>query len=376
MRLARLEITQVRNIAQLAVDLSAGLNLFHGPNGAGKTSILEAVHLLARGRSFRTHRIGSVITRGADALWVHAQLQDERQGTLGVGLHKRRDNVAELRVNSVPERRLSRIAGLLPLQVLLPDGADLVLSHPGERRRFLDWGMFHVEQSSLPVLRDYQRALRQRNVILRAARGREAALGRDMDSWDEQVVTLADQVDVLRRAYVAALTPVFAVELARLSPELDVELRYQSGWPDGASFEKSLRESRARDVKSGATHPGPHRADLRLRSAGHAAAESLSRGQAKVVASALRLAQAAQIAGATGRTSVFLMDDVGAELDAPHGERFFAALGALGCQVLATGTVVADFARHFPAGQRLFHVEHGQCQSTVGAGLPTGRRDH
>lgn len=375
MRLARLEITQVRNIAQIAIDLCAGLNLIYGSNGAGKTSILEAVHLLARGRSFRTHRIGSVIARGSEALWVHAQLHDEHQGVLGVGLHKRRDNVAELRVNGVPERRLSSIAGLLPLQVLLPDGADLVLSHPGERRRFLDWGMFHVEHASLPVLRDYQRALRQRNVILRAARGREDALGRDMDSWDEQVVALADQVDVLRRAYVAELVPAFAAALEGLSPGLEVELRYQSGWSDGVSFEKSLRESRARDVKSGATHPGPHRADLRLRSAGHVAAETLSRGQAKVVASALRLAQAAQIAGATGRTSVFLMDDVGAELDAPHGERFFAALGALGCQVLATGTAPADYERHFPGGQRVFHVEHGRCQSATGAGSPGRRRD-
>jgi DNA replication and repair protein RecF len=359
MRLARLEITQVRNLDHVTVDLVPGFNLFHGANGAGKTSLLEAVHLLARGRSFRTHRIGSVISHGADALWVHAQIDDEQRGRLGVGLHKRRDNVAEIRINGVPERRLSSVAALLPVQVLLPDGADLVLGQPGERRRFVDWGMFHVEHESLAALRDYQRALRQRNVVLRAARGRSEPLARDLDPWDEQVVRLGETVDSLRRGYVGALAVAFAEQLNALSPGLAVELRYQSGWTDGAEFAKSLRDSRPRDVKSGVTHPGPHRADIRLRVAGLAAAETLSRGQAKMVASALRLAQAQQIARRTGRTSVFLMDDVGAELDQPHSERFFGALGAMGCQVLATATAALALDAHFRAGARMFHVEHG-----------------
>ncbi len=366
MRLARLEITHVRNLTRVAIDLAAGLNLFYGANGAGKTSILEAVHLLARGRSFRTHRIGSVITRGQDALWVHAQMVDERRGELAVGLHKRRDNVAEVRVNGVAERRLSSVASIVPLQVLLPDGADLVLGQPGERRRFLDWGMFHVEPSSLGVLRDYQRALRQRNVVLRGARGRAEALARDLDSWDDRIVVLAEAVDHLRRSYVEGLSAALIAQLAGLSPGLDIELRYQPGWPDGASFQKSLRESRVRDVKSGATHPGPHRADIRLRVAGHAAAETLSRGQAKVVASALRLAQSAQIAAATGRASLFLMDDVGAELDQAHNDRFFGALSEMGCQVLATGTAPVDLRRHFGGRLRMFHVEHGACRMTDG----------
>ncbi|NJN51398.1 MAG: DNA replication/repair protein RecF [Gammaproteobacteria bacterium] len=365
MRLARLEITHVRNLKAVAVDLADGLNLFYGANGAGKTSILEAVHLLARGRSFRTHRIGSVITRGEEALWVFAQLEDERRGKTGVGFHKRRDNVAEIRVNGVPERRVSTVAAVLPLQVLLPDGADLVLGHPGERRRFLDWGMFHVEHGSLALLRDYQRALRQRNVILRAARGREDSLGRDIDTWDEGLIALAVRVDEMRRHYVSALTPVFDAQLTALSGDLAVELKYLSGWADGVPYEKSLRDSRARDVKSGSTHPGPHRADLRLRAGGQAAAETLSRGQAKVVASALRLAQAEQIATVAGRSSVFLMDDVGAELDRAHNERFFGVLSRMGCQVLATGTAPLRLEGHFQGRQQMFHVEHGGCSADL-----------
>jgi DNA replication and repair protein RecF len=175
MRLAGLEVSCVRNLSHVHVDLVDGVNLFIGANGAGKTSLLEAVYLLARGRSFRTSHIASVVQRGAPALSVRATVADEYRGTLTISLHKRRDNVAEAQVNGVPERKQSDVAMLLPLQLLLPDGATLVMGGPGERRRFLDWGVFHVKPSALATLRDYERALRQRNAMLRSARGQTTA---------------------------------------------------------------------------------------------------------------------------------------------------------------------------------------------------------
>jgi len=225
--------------------------------------------------------------------------------------------------------------------------------------------LFHVEPAALEALRDYQRALRQRNVVLRALRGGDAQ-ERDLVTWEGRVVATAAVVHRLRETYVAALAPHFADQLARLAPTLAVELRYQPGWPDGVPYAKSLRDSRPRDVKLGVTHPGPHRADMRLKVAGHPAAQTLSRGQAKVVASALRLAQAAHVAKATGARSVFLMDDVGAELDQPHSERFLAAVAAMGCQVLATTTAAFDLSARlgsaFGDRQRVFHVEQGVCR--------------
>jgi DNA replication and repair protein RecF len=338
-----------------------GLNLLVGPNGAGKTSLLEAVHLLARGRSFRTPRIGSVIQRGAAALWVHADLIDELRGSVSVGLQKRLDNVAEARIDGVPERRQSQVAELLPLQLLLPDGADLVLGGPGERRRFLDWGMFHVEPSTLPVLREYQRALRQRNAVLRLARGRPEQLPADIAAWTDRVAEIGERVDTLRRRYVEGLLSALAETLPRIAPGLTAAVTYQGGWADGEALGKSLCESQARDVKFGSTHAGPHRADLRIRSGGEAAAETLSRGQAKALATAFRLAQARHIMGAVGRRSLFLVDDLGAELDRPHSERFFATLDEMGCQVLATATTPPAHRVGFQGRRRMFHVEQGRC---------------
>jgi len=364
MRLARLQISHVRNISAADVALVDGLNLFVGPNGAGKTSLLEAVFLLARGRSFRTTRIGSIIERGEDALVVHADAVDESRGAVSLGLQKRRDNVAEARIDGIPQRQQSRVAELLPLQLLLPDGAELVLGAPSERRRFIDWGMFHVEHRSLALLRDYQRVLRQRNALLRVAKGRSDRVPEELGTWTERLAEIGEAVDDLRRRYVEEAARVTQRILAEMAPSLEISIGYYGGWPEGTPLLKSLGESLERDVKFAATQAGPHRADMRLRTTSDAAADALSRGQAKALAMALRLAQAQYTARMAGRRSLFLVDDLGAELDRAHSARFFSVLQRMECQVLATATGVPGDELGYDGLRTVFHVEHGRCMPT------------
>lgn len=362
MRLIRLEISGVRNLSNVAIDCSAGLNLFIGPNGAGKTAILEAVHLLARGRSFRSTTAESVIQQGAEHLLVRALLEDEYRGALSVGLAKHRGNRTELHLDEVPERRLSDVARLMPIQLALPDSSDLVFGSPQERRRFIDWGTFHVEPTYLEQLRDYQRTLHQRNALLRYLKGQQSeSTERELDVWTERLIALAIEVDRMRQLYLAKLFPLVLKKLATLAPEVVLELSYRPGWRDGERLEDCLRESVARDVKFGLTHFGPHRGDIRLTAGAGAAAATLSRGQAKVVASALRLAQAELTNEIGGRQSLFLIDDVGAELDAVHNERFFGVLEATRSQVFATATSAMALGSAFAGRRQVFHVEQGSC---------------
>ena len=365
MRLARLEVSCVRNLSHVRIDLADGMNVFVGPNGAGKTSLLEAVYLLARGRSFRTSHIASVVQRGEPALTVRANVRDEHRGTLAISLHKRRDNVAEAQVNGVPERKQSDVAMLLPLQLFLPDGAMLVVGSPGERRRFLDWGVFHVKPSALATLRDYQRALRQRNAMLRSARGQSAERAPEIAAWSEQLAEIGTAVDALRRDYLNLLRAEFARQLARIAPDQSAELEYVCGWSEGEQLGKSLSESLARDVKFGVTHVGPHRADLRIRAGGAPVAEMLSRGQAKAMAVALRLAQAQCTMTVAGRRSIFLLDEGGAELDQTHARLLYEAIEDMDCQVMATANAIAAEWSGLRRITRLFHVEHGACQASA-----------
>ena len=359
MRLTELEIQGVRNLSNVAIECVRGLNLFVGANGAGKTAILESIYLLARGRSFRAGSIGAVIERGAPELVICTEIQDERRGAMRVRLSKGRAGVAELLINGEPQRALSSVAGLMPIQVMLPDASNLVLGPPDERRRFLDWGTFHVEPGYVKASRDFQRALQQRNAVLRETPRRRSS--DELDVWTARVVELGVTVDEMRRRYVASLLPAVARWMSSMIPNLQLRVVYYAGWPEHETLDESLRETHARDVNSAVTSRGPHRAELRLEVGTERASAVLSRGQAKMVASAMRLAQAEVTSQLGGRRCIFLIDDIGAELDDTHNERFFGALETLECQVFATATDAQQMVGWF-AGERVkvFHVEQGK----------------
>ena len=364
MRLISLDVSGVRNLTSVSIDCVPGLNLFVGPNGAGKTAIIEAVHLLARGRSFRSATIAPVIQHGEGSLMVRTALHDESRGDVELGIEKYRDGRSTLRVDGRPERRASEMARLLPVQLMLPDASSLVFGAPQGRRRFIDWGTFHVKPSYLDELREYQRALLQRNAALRSTKGRGPSLSSEIAAWTERLIDLARSVEASRQGYLGALFPVVSDKLRDLGLDFALELSYHRGHREGSPLEDCLRENYPRDVRFGATHCGPHRADLQLSVGSERATATLSRGQAKVVASALLLAQAELTTRIGGRKSLFLIDDIGAELDERHNELLFRALEATDCQVFATAaTEVSLGAAFLGPGRKLFHVEHGTCRS-------------
>jgi DNA replication and repair protein RecF len=357
--LRRLELRAFRNIHEAGIDLGPGFNFFYGDNGAGKTAILEAVHVLARGRSFRTSRIDELIERDNPTLVIRASGEDEHVGTQRVVFARMRAGGTEVRINGESGRRMSQISMLFPLQVMTPAMTDLVFGGPAGRREWLDWGVFHVKHDYLAVSRRYAAALRQRNAGLKAHAAGRMRLD-ELEPWTRELAALGALVDKARHEHFDDLSGRVSAALASLSSDLDVKLVYRRGWPDGQPLENVLGESAVREVKSGATLAGPHRADIELRSAGQPCAATLSRGQAKVLASALMLAQADAIRGNGERAGLFLIDDIGAELDSSHRQRLFKALVDRGSQVLATSVErpEREVLAHCRA-YRLFHVERG-----------------
>ena len=357
MIIEHIEVRHVRNIASASLDLSARLNLLVGPNGAGKTALLEALYLLIRGRSFRGRGVSSLIRHDEPALAVHLRGAHPVRGQVRIGLGRERSNETDLRLNGEAVRQASVVAGLLPTQLLLPDLAELVFGGPRDRRQWIDWGVFHVKHGYVDTLRDYVRSVQQRNAILRT--GDHATL----DAWTARMVELGEAVTEARVVYLDAVRPAVLACLERLAPDLVVRLDYFPGF-QGDSLAKEVGASTPRDVKSGATQVGPHRADLRLGAERGRAAAILSRGQGKVLASALRIGQARALLDEQGARSLFLIDDVWAELDDEHSDRFFGLLEEMDCQILATTTHEPDVARTFgPERTRVFHVEQGTVRS-------------
>lgn len=353
-----LELANVRNVESLRVDLEAGVNLLVGPNGAGKTTVLEALHLLVRGRSFRGRAEG-VIRHQQPRMAVVAECEDAEMGTLRLAHTRERTGIGQTRRDGRLVRQSSVVAALLPLQLLLPDLADLVFGAPSVRRQWLDWGTFHVKHEYAGNLRDYLRVLRHRNALLR--KGDLETLG----GWTTQVAELGEGIAEARQQYFATVRSEVESCSSRLCPDAPLELAYFRGWSD-QNLAQTLADQYQSDVKSGTTNSGPHRADIRLQVRGQMAGAVLSRGQGKAVASALRLGQAASLMKEGGKRSLFLIDDVGAELDRAHSERYCALLDEMGCQVVATSAheEAAEMLLQSRRG-RTFHVKQGRL---VGSG--------
>lgn len=356
MKIERLDVADVRCIQSASLRPLSRLNLLCGANGSGKTSVLEAIHCLSTGRSFRTRTAATLIRREQSALTAFAQLSGEHGEAMGLGIRRQRDGNFEARLRGERVESLASLAALLPVQVVDADAFELVAGGAGERRQFLDWGVFHVEHSFFGAWSRLRRALKQRNALLR--RGKMDRF--EAEFWRREVAEAGTQVDECRRRYLEQLAPEFAARLAALEPQLEVGVAYYRGWDSSTPLEEVLAQREAADIEAGYTVSGPQRADLRLKWSGASAADHLSRGQQKLVVCALKLAQGAVVARLTGRRCIYLLDDVVAELDRPHRASLLAAVLESGHQVFATGTELDELLASVPAGEEItmFHVEH------------------
>ncbi|PXV56952.1 DNA replication and repair protein RecF [Dyella jiangningensis] len=353
MRLETMKIRGLRCLSEVTIPLEAGMTVFVGANGAGKTSVLEAAFLLSHARSFRSGAKDALLQRGAESLAVFAELrhQDDRIRRLGLG----RQGVRwEARMDG-DIVSLSELVGECAVVCFEPGSHALIAGGAEERRRYLDWGVFHVEQEFMPAWRRYQRALKQRNSLLRASAPASEAL---FLPWEAELDATASVIDRLRELYLVALRPHIERTMQGLLPELgSVELRYRRGWTDEVSLGAVLASQRGRDLARGHTTMGSHRADWALSFEHAPQREHLSRGQEKLAALGCMLAQAALYAERRGEWPVVCLDDLASELDKSHQAAVVEQLRSVGAQVLVTGTEVPDALQGGSA--RVFHVEQG-----------------
>ncbi len=358
MRLTRLTVSGLRNLEPLELAPGAQLNLVLGPNGAGKTSLLEAIHLLAYGRSFRGRVRDGLIRTGMEALEVFAEWMEPGDVRRRAGLRHGGQSWTG-RLDGEPVQQLGDLCAALAAISFEPGSHALVTGPAEARRRYLDWGLFHVEHGQgrfHPLWRRYARALKQRNALLK-----QRAPGSQLDAWDAELATAGDELDQRRRDYVERLQPRFAALSMALAPGLGSgEFEYRPGWRrELMPLADALLLARERDQLAGYTSVGPHRADWRVLHGGRPGNEALSRGQAKLTALACLLAQAEDFAALRGHWPVFLLDDLASELDAGHQARLLERLRASGAQVFVTGTEAAPALLDPGWPLDVFHVEHG-----------------
>jgi DNA replication and repair protein RecF len=357
MSLDSLGIEDFRCIERAELQLHGRCNLISGENASGKTSLLEAIFVLGRGRSFRTARAETLIRNGLTAFQLTAKVRtDAAQRPLG--LRFSREGI-EARFSGRPVTGLAELATILPAQAIDPEVHRLIEGGPQERRRFLDWGVFHVEPGFVEHWRRYQRALKQRNAALRA--GATAAVVR---AWDPELIDAGRTVADFRSRYLSALAPHVAATADRLLGH-PLEIALLQGWATERTLEESIDASWDRDRERGVTHAGPHRADVSVRFEGAPARDRISRGQQKLAAAALLMGQLRCDAEWGSGVAALLVDDPAAELDAGNLERLLGEVVGLPAQLFITALDPFNPAlASLPKGHR-FHVEHGKVTRLI-----------
>lgn len=357
MMLKQLQGQHFRNYSHFEFIPSPTTTIIYGDNGSGKTSLLEAVYLLGSGKSFRTSRLQYLLAnQGADEFVLHAQLL-VMNNLHRAGISRNKNAFTALRLNGESVSSLSVFAKLFPVHVFHSGSVDLIYGGAEVRRRFLDWGLFHVEHEFHALWRTLNKIVKQRNHLLKQSRVNPA----EISVWDEQLVSVSDKITALRRAQLEQIGAYLQRLCADVWEAAEIKVRLAAGWAEGTDLSQGLLGAYEVDRQRGFTSRGAHRADVRLTIDGQAVKEIMSRGQIKTLSILLGLAQLMYLVNEKELRTVILVDDMAAELDSHHMSYLVDQLSKLQQQVIYTALSPQELPQTLIAseGVKMFHVEQG-----------------
>ncbi|WP_116964737.1 DNA replication/repair protein RecF [Fastidiosibacter lacustris] len=329
MYIQNLNIYQFRNLSEVAMTLHPKLNLISGQNGSGKTSILEAIYFLSLGRSFRSAQLARIISHEKENFKLFSRFYNAKERTIASLRDKTGKSTIRLDGEEVSSQ--AELTRALPVQLFNPESFSLINSGAQQRCKLLDWGVFYHKKNFLNIWQQVKRLTKQRNAALKQNYPRNY-----IEILDRELVTKSEALDQARLDYFQMLMPKIQELLLLFSPQLQVEISYYRGWSQDKALLEVLIHSFQSDVKSGITSHGSHRADLRFKVNGHPAQDILSRGQQKILISAIKLAQGEIFSQEHQSGCIYLVDDLHSELDQAHLQKVFSKLVEIDAQIIAT----------------------------------------
>ncbi len=359
MQIQRLWLTDFRSYNELTLDLDLGLTAFVADNGQGKTNLLEALGVLATLKSFRGSPVESMVAKGAEAAVVRAEgLRDDREVLIELELRKGRTRA---QVNRQRLKRTKDLLGALRITVFAPDDLRLLKDGPGERRTYLDDVLVALSAGTEATIAEFERALKQRNALLRQAGGRlDEATEPTLDVWDTRLAEAGERLVARRRDLVEKLRPIvqqsyvtLAVGASGGGSSQEVGLHYQASWGDGALAD-ALVQARKDDVRRGVTTVGPHRDELAVTLNGLSSRTEASQGEQRTLALALRLGGHRLLTEVLGEPPLLLLDDVLSELDTARADALLSNLPS-GQTVITSATELPETVKP----DRLFRLSDG-----------------
>ena len=355
MSLQKLDIYSLRNIHNASIEPSPGINLITGENASGKSSLLEAIFILGRAKSFRATHIKQVIQFEQQKLIVSGQAI-QKSGyvcQLGIQLDGKQ---CDIHINQKKSRKAD-LAYSLPVLLIHPKSYKLLDAGPQIRREFIDWGVFNSEDNFLACWRNFKKVLQQRNSLLKSKQVKQ------INVWNTELVQYGTIVSSYRKKYLEKLEPVFNEIINSFLKFKNIEIKYHSGWDTTQDFHQVLINDLDKDLKYGYTHSGPHRSDFSVFVNDRLAKDFVSRGQLKLLMLALKLAQIKLINSEKNLLVCVLIDDLTAELDLSNKTKLIKYLSDLDCQVFMSSTEIENFGDlNLLHNFKVFHVDHGSIK--------------
>ncbi|MEW8535552.1 MAG: DNA replication/repair protein RecF [Candidatus Thiodiazotropha endolucinida] len=352
MHIETIKIENLRNIANAELSPHKKINIIVGCNGAGKTTLLESIYLLARARTFRQQKTGRLIREGEEQLSLFTSFQTATNNRHHIGLRKTVSGTV-IRKDGKNLKKRSDLAKSIPLSIITPNIQRIIEDDPNNRRRLLNWGMFHVEHEYAYLANRYKKTLIQRNNALRGSR-------EQIKVWDRQLIQLGNEIDRRMSRYTKIWNDTLNALIDVTGLIKPISLEVKQGWKEELSFAEAIDRNSKIDKERGFTSCGPHRSDLKILQDGKPIKNIFSRGEAKIAAVIMLLSQTKILEDRTGESPVLLVDDLHSELDNERYAHLLKLIEEMKVQSFAT-TLDSDRSKNLLSADacQWFHVEHG-----------------
>ena len=366
MILKNLILNEFRNFDNLSLNFQTGLNLISGQNGSGKTSIIEAIHILTMGKSFRTEQDKELIRTDSIIKPFSTNLQGIFTGykleKIIVGYNRMQQTINSNGYSQTKERvqkeikhnniqiSLSNLIGRITIVVFSVEDMEIVTGPPIERRKFLDILLCQSDRSYLNALRKYKRVLKQRNHLLNLIRDSKADKN-TIEEWDAQLITYGNLIIKKRKDCLNSISPLVKNLLESLNKNLsNCSLNYNCTIPDSENnlinnYQKYLTQNQEKDLILGKTTVGPHIDDFIITIENKNIRKFVSRGQARILALCLKIAHIEYFKNHTKNDSIILLDDILSELDYPS-QKDVLNLSSTNPQTIITSTTT-EWVKNF-----------------------------
>ena len=373
-----LELKNYRNYRELSLSFDPGTNLLYGDNAQGKTNILEALYYCASAKSHRGSKDKEIIRFGEEEAHVKLLLR-KRDVPYRIDMHLKMNSAKGIAVNGLPIRRASELFGILNAVLFSPEDLNIIKNGPADRRRFMDLELCQLDRSYVHALVSYNRALVQRNRLLKDI-SFQPELRETLDLWDAQLVNYGSQLIRARRDFLMRLNPVISpIHSGLTGGKEEISVIYDSN-TDEQEFESSLARARESDLRQKITSVGPHRDDIgffvkRTDAEDQSAAVPRdlrgmdlrrfgSQGQQRTAALSLKLSEIGLMEQATGESPVLLLDDVLSELDTDRQKQLLKTISRI--QTVITSTGMENLLGKDFRIDRTFEVRNGAVHEADG----------